>query len=47
LIHQFHLNPDIVKMKLDAQASAIREERSGVLAKLRRHAPKFTELVDD
>lgn len=49
LIHQFHLNPEAVLDKLDAQASAIRNERTQVIARLkeRLQAPKFAALVEE
>jgi predicted nucleic acid-binding protein len=47
LVAQFHLNPEAVLDKLDAQASAIRNERSQVIARLKGllQAPKFATLI--
>jgi predicted nucleic acid-binding protein len=45
LVNQYHLNPDIVKQKLDSQASAIHTERPVVLEKLLKVAPEFVNLV--
>jgi len=48
LVHQFHLNPDVVLEKIDAQATAIRQERKHVIAKLRDlvQAPNFAALLE-
>lgn len=47
LVAQFHLNPEAVLDKLDAQASAIRNERSQVIARLKGllQAPNFATLI--
>src|SRR5262249_24354569 len=45
LIHQYHLNPVFVLQKLDEQASALREERTNLLERLKRVAPQFVELI--
>jgi hypothetical protein len=48
LVHQFHLRPDLVLEKIDAQALMIRAERKDVAARLRdlAHAPNFADLID-
>jgi predicted nucleic acid-binding protein len=48
LVAQFHLNPEAVLDKLDAQASAIRNERSQVIARLKGllQAPNFATLIE-
>jgi predicted nucleic acid-binding protein len=47
LAHQFHMNPDLVLEKLDAQAAAIKKDREAVIALLRKRvqAPNFADLV--
>jgi hypothetical protein len=45
LVHQFHLNSDIVLEKLDAQAAARHVERRIVAESLSRVAPEFADLV--
>jgi len=44
LVHQYHLNPQIMLDKLDRQAAGIRRQRSDVLSFLQRSAPNFCEL---
>jgi hypothetical protein len=46
LVHQFHLNPDVILDKLGAQAAARRIERSVLLSLLRRVAAEFADLVE-
>jgi predicted nucleic acid-binding protein len=45
LVHQFHLNSDLVLEKLDAQAAARHVERRVVAESLRRVAAEFADLV--
>lgn len=45
LIHQFHLGPDVLMEKLDAQASAIRQQRKDVIQRLAQMAPEFAKLA--
>ncbi len=44
LVHQYHLNPQIMLEKLDRQAAGIRKQRADVLQLLRQSAPTFCEL---
>jgi predicted nucleic acid-binding protein len=46
LVHQYHLNPGVVLEKLDAQATGIREQRQGVLDRLKIPAPTFVNMVE-
>ena len=48
LIDQFHLNPEGMLDKIDAQATAIGNDRSQITARLRNwlQAPKFADLID-
>ena len=48
LVNQFHLNPESVLDKLDAQAAAIRNERTQIITRLkdRLQAPKFASLIE-
>ena len=46
LIHQYHLNPEVVLEKLDAQATGIREQRQGVLNRLKIPVPLFVNMVE-
>jgi predicted nucleic acid-binding protein len=46
LVHQYHLNPEIVLEKLDAQAAGIRQQRQGVLNRLRSPVPLFATMVE-
>ena len=48
LVHQFHLSPDLVLEKIDAQATAIRQERKHVIARLHElaQAPEFAALIE-
>jgi hypothetical protein len=45
LVHQYHLNPDVILEKLDAQAAAVRRERSALAELLRPVAPEFADLI--
>ncbi|MGB8535049.1 MAG: PIN domain-containing protein [Acidobacteriaceae bacterium] len=45
LIHQYHLNPEVVLEKLDMQASAIRQQRRDVVNRLERTAPQFVAVI--
>lgn len=47
LVHQYHVNPDVVRQKLDDQASALRRERPALLAVLRPLAPHFADLIGE
>ena len=44
LIHQYHLNPDVIIEKIDTQASAIGQQRSALLDRLERILPAFVQL---
>jgi predicted nucleic acid-binding protein len=46
LVHQYHLNPEVVLEKLDAQATGIREQRQGILNRLKRPTPLFADMVE-
>jgi putative PIN family toxin of toxin-antitoxin system len=46
LIHQFHLSPQQVLEKLDAQASGIRKSRPDIIQLLRPMTPKFVGLIE-
>ena len=46
LLHQFHLDPSLIREKLDAQASALSREREYILERLRLLAPGFVALVE-
>lgn len=47
LVHQFHLNPEAVLDKIDAQAAAIRETRDTVISRFRDRlqAPNFAAII--
>ncbi len=47
LVHQFHLNPELVLEKIDAQATAIRQERKQIIGRLRNlaQATNFADLL--
>ena len=45
LIHQYHLNPDVVIDKIDTQASAIGQQHAALLERLERTSPAFVELL--
>jgi predicted nucleic acid-binding protein len=45
LIHQYHLNPQLVLDKLDDQGIGISQTRAFVITSLNKSAPKFCELV--
>lgn len=47
LIHQYHLNPDVVVEKIDTQASAIGQQRTALLDLLARTLPAFVELLKE
>jgi predicted nucleic acid-binding protein len=44
LMHQYHLDPQLMLEKLDRQAAGIRKQRSEVLTLLRKLAPGFCDL---
>lgn len=44
LVHQYHLDPQIMLEKLDRQAAGIRRQRADILGLLRQWAPRFCEL---
>ena len=44
LMHQYHLDPQLILEKLDRQAAGIRRQRSEVLALLHKLAPGFCDL---
>ncbi len=46
LVHQFHLAPELVLQKLDAQAAGHGRERSSILQGLQRMVPSFARLVE-
>jgi hypothetical protein len=46
LVQQYRLNPEAVLEKLDAQASAIREQRQAVLNRLKMLVPLFANMVE-
>ena len=46
LVHQLHLDRDLVLEKLEAQAVAIGQQRMGTVATLKRMTPKFARLVE-
>ena len=48
LVHQYHLNPESLLEKIDAQAAAIRETRETVMKRFRDllQAPKFADVVE-
>lgn len=47
LVHQFHLNPDLVLEKIDFQAAAIRQPREAIIKRLRNlgQAAAFADLL--
>ena len=45
LIHQYHLNPDVVTDKIDTQASAIGQRQSALLDRLEKMSPAFVGLL--
>jgi predicted nucleic acid-binding protein len=49
LLHQFHLNPDLVMEKIEAQATAIKQPRNQVVLRMRNlvQAPQFAALLED
>lgn len=47
LVHQFHLGPEQLLEKIDAQAAAIKQPRAVVLDRLARGAPNFAKLCCD
>jgi predicted nucleic acid-binding protein len=44
LVHQYHLNPQVMLDKLDRQAALIRKQRGDILQLLRSSAPSFCQL---
>lgn len=46
LVHQFHLNPEAILEKLDAQASARHEERPAIIKRLKVMTPEFCTLIE-
>ncbi len=44
LVHQYHLNPDVMLEKLDRQAAGIRKRRSEILQYLQKSAPTFCQV---
>jgi predicted nucleic acid-binding protein len=44
LVHQYHLNPQIMLEKLDRQAAGIRRQRAEILQLLQNSAPAFCKL---
>lgn len=44
LVHQYHLNPQIMLEKLDRQAAGIRQQREDILKLLHSSVPRFCEL---
>jgi predicted nucleic acid-binding protein len=44
LVHQYHLEPQVMLEKLDRQAAGIRKRRADVLQFLANSAPRFCEL---
>ena len=46
LIHQFHLNPDGILEKLDAQAAAIHKQRLDIIQRLKLIVPGFAALAE-
>jgi len=48
LVHQYHLNPEALLDKIDAQAAAIRETRDAVIERFRKRlqAPQFADIVE-
>lgn len=47
LVHQYHLNPEVVLEKLDAQATGIREQRQSILNRLKTPVPLFASMVEN
>ena len=45
LVHQFHLNPDLVLQKLDEQAASIKQERAQIIERLKLVAPSFAAIT--
>lgn len=44
LVHQYHLDPQIMLEKLDRQAAGIRRQRGDILLLLQNSVPKFSQL---
>lgn len=44
LMHQYHLDPQLILEKIDRQAAGIRRQRSEVLALLQKSVPGFCDL---
>ena len=47
LVHQFHLNSNLLLEKFDEQASLIREEREKLLARFEQSTPQFYALMSE
>jgi len=45
LMHQYHLNPDVITDKIDTQASALGQPRSALLDRLQKTVPAYVELL--
>jgi predicted nucleic acid-binding protein len=46
LVHQYHLNPEVVLEKIDAQATGIRQQRQNILDRLKTLVPSFANIVE-
>lgn len=46
LIHQYHLNPQLILDKLDDQAAGISQDRTFVISSLKPSAPGFCQLLE-
>jgi predicted nucleic acid-binding protein len=44
LVHQYHLNPEVMLEKLDRQAAGIRKRRSEILQYLEKSTPTFCQI---
>jgi hypothetical protein len=44
LVHQYHLNPEVMLEKLDRQAAGIRKRRFEILQHLQKSAPTFCQI---
>jgi predicted nucleic acid-binding protein len=44
LVHQYHLNPEVMLEKLDRQAAGIRKRRFEILQYLQKSAPTFCQI---
>jgi len=45
LIHQFHIDPDAVLLKLDEQGANVGTDRTGIAKLLGRMCPEFAKLI--